>query len=80
MSTDGTPASRNSRWSSSMAVDSLTNSRLAEACGRAPDRVGQPGGRVRLAQDAQILVADHVDQHERARCVLSVPAARAACT
>ena len=39
--------------------------RAAQPGGASPDDVGQPGRRVRLAHDAQVAIADHVDQHER---------------
>src|SRR5688572_28221984 len=38
---------------------------VAEPRGRVPDDVDQPGRRVRIALDDQILVADHVEQDQR---------------
>ena len=65
MSTDGTPAARNGRWSSSIFVDSAMkeSSRLL-ALRLRPDQIGQPRRRIGVAADVEIAVADHVDQHQ----------------
>ena len=65
MSTAGTPASRNGRWSSSIGVDSATNSGRFSL--RAADQIASVSHGVELLSrlKTRFLVADHVDQDQR---------------